>query len=141
MSDLVFVDASAWIALMHTRDVYHDEAIVIMRRLLDADDILVVTNWTAYEALSFLKGRAGYDAASALGQILEDKELVWWEPVTPEVEERALDMFWRFKDKTWGVVDCASLVVMALVGCQRAFGFDHHFVEAARQYGFVVETE
>jgi predicted nucleotidyltransferase len=30
-------------------------------------------------------------------------------------------------------------VVMALTGCQRAFDFDRHFVEAASQYGFIVE--
>jgi predicted nucleic acid-binding protein len=141
MSDLVFVDASAWIAITHTRDSHHDEAMTIMRRLLNDDAGLVVTNWTAYEALSFLKSRAGYGAASVLRQTFEDNELVWWEPVTPEIEEKALDMFWRFADKTWGVVDCASLVVMALTGCQRAFGFDRHFVEAASQYGFMVEEK
>jgi hypothetical protein len=28
------------------------------------------------------------------------------------------------------------LVVMQLLGCQRAFGYDHHFLEATRQSGF-----
>jgi len=99
----------------------------------------VVTNWVAYEALSFLKSRAGYGNALALRQVLDDSDLVWQESITPVVEGRAVDIFWGYEDKTWGVVDCASLIVMEMVGCRRAFGFDRHFVQATRQYGFTLE--
>jgi predicted nucleic acid-binding protein len=140
VSEPVFVDASAWIAILYTKDSRHEQAEAIYRRLLDANTSLVVTNWVAYEALSFLKSRASYDAALALYQVLTDRELVWWEDVTPSVEAKAVEIFWRFEDKTWGVFDCASLVVMAMLDCRRAFGFDYHFVEMANQYGFVVEA-
>ena len=33
-------------------------------------------------------------------------------------------------DKTWGLVDCASFIVMADAGIQEAFTSDHHFEQA-----------
>jgi predicted nucleic acid-binding protein len=136
MAELIFTDASAWIALIYTKDSYHQQASATYRSLVDKGCPLIVTNWVAYEALSFVRSRAGYAVTVALNQILHNQQLVWWEQVTPAIEEQAVQMFWRYEDKTWGIVDCASLVVMQLLGCQRAFGYDHHFVEAARQSGF-----
>lgn len=141
MKERVFVDASAWISIMYRKDKRHQQAKAIYQRLLDSDALLVVTNWVAYEALSFLKGRAGYGPALSLYEVLTNKELVWWEDVTPEIENKAVEIFWRYKDKTWGIVDCASLIAMEITGCQHAFGFDYHFVEAAEQYGFVLEKD
>jgi uncharacterized protein len=53
-------------------------------------------------------------------------------------EARAIDLFFTYRDKTWGVVDCSSLVAMEDLGCRLAFGFDRHFTEASRQRGFEV---
>ena len=61
MKERVFVDASAWISIVYRKDKYHQqEAKAIYQRLLDSDVLLMVTNWVAYEALSFLKSRVGY---------------------------------------------------------------------------------
>lgn len=38
----------------------------------------------------------------------------------------------------WGVVDCASLIIMERLGCKTVFAYDRHFVEASQQRGFVV---
>ena len=58
--------------------------------------------------------------------------------VDEQIEGEALELFWRYQDKTWGVVDCSSLVVMQAVGSRSAFAYDAHFVEASRQFGFSV---
>jgi len=136
MSQPTFVDASAWIAFINCRDVHHRSAAQIYRSLITQDAPLIVTNWVAYEALSFVRGRLGYAAARALNEILFDRELVWWESVTSEIEAEALRVFWQYDDKDWGIVDCSSFVIMRLLNCQQAFGYDYHFVEAARQSGF-----
>lgn len=136
MTELIFTDASAWIALIYPKDNYHQQASALYRSLIDEGCLLVVTNWVAYEALSFVRSRASYTVAVTLNQILQNRQLVWWEEVTLAIEEQAVQMFWRYEDKTWGIVDCASLVVMQLLDCQRAFGYDQHFVEATRQSGF-----
>jgi predicted nucleic acid-binding protein len=134
----VFVDASAWLATANGRDRYH----AVARAVLDACRAqrvqLVTTTWTAYEAISILKSREGSEAVARLWSLLTQSAFVNLVYVTREIEERALNLFLGFGDKTWGVVDCANLIVMEDLGCQQAFGFDHHFVEASSQRGFQV---
>jgi len=98
----------------------------------------VTTTWTAYEALSILKSRAGWQAAFDLWTLLSGRQAVSLVGVNADIESRALDLFFSYQDKTWGVVDCASLVIMQDTGCWQAIGFDHHFVEASRQRGLEV---
>jgi predicted nucleic acid-binding protein len=132
----VFVDASAWLAASNQRDAHHAIAREMFDECIAARVRLVTTTWTAYEALSIVKSRVGFNAAIDLWDLLTDHAAVELLAVPVSVEERALQLFLAYRDKTWGVVDCASLVVMEELGCRHAFGFDHHFVEASRQRGF-----
>ena len=138
MKESVFVDASAWVAIINRRDAHHQMAATLYRRLVSDKVPLFTTNWAAYEALSILKGRVGYEAAERLWSVLNDVRLVRLVRVGRALEERGLEVFFRYRDKTWGVVDCASLALMHQVGCRRAFAFDTHFREAGRQGGFDV---
>lgn len=132
----IFVDASAWLALVNDRDQYHKSAQSLFMEFFDAQLLLVTTNWTAFEALSMIKSRAGLEVARDLWTLLTNPNSVEMVRVTEEIEARALDLFFAYRDKTWGVVDCTSLVVMDDLDCRQAFGFDHHFMEASRQRGF-----
>jgi len=51
-------------------------------------------------------------------------------PVTPVTMERALLLYSDRPDKTWGLVDCASFVVMEGEGITDAFTTDRHFEQA-----------
>lgn len=132
----VFVDASAWLATTNGRDQHHEAAQATLVTCFRQRIKLVTTNWTAYEALSMVKSRVGVSGTQRLWTVLTNPEWVDFVVVSQELESRALDLFWGYRDKTWGIVDCASLVVMEDLGCHHAFGFDHHFVEASRQRGF-----
>jgi uncharacterized protein len=132
----VFVDASAFIAHLNRRDARHQEAHAIFAELRQQQATLVTCTWTAYEALSIVKARVGAGAAKALWGWLSDPENVALVSVAPEIERTALDLFLTYEDKTWGIVDCASFVVMGQLDCKHAFAFDRHFVEASRQHGF-----
>lgn len=138
MKEQVFVDASAWIAVWHPKDKHHKKAAKIYERLIVEQIPLIVTNWTAYEALSWVKERDGHAKMMRLRAVLENPRLVKWVPVYEVIEREALRIFYTYTDKLWGVVDCASLVVIANTGCRHAFGFDRHFVEAAGQYGLAI---
>jgi len=138
MSPAVFVDASAWVAITNRKDRKHKEAVQIYRRLLESPTLLITTTWTTYEALTIVKSRLGFSQAERLWDRIKSRavvDLVW---IDERIEERALELFWRYKDKEWGVVDCANLVVMEAIGCRQAFAYDAHFTEASRQFGFTV---
>jgi uncharacterized protein len=132
----VFVDASGWIAGANHRDAHHGAARPILDACFAQDIRVITTTWTAYEAMSLLKSRIGIDGAAELWALLTNPEAVELIRVTDEIEAAALDLFFRYRDKTWGVVDCASLVVMERTGCRQALAYDRHFVEATRQRGF-----
>ena len=85
-----------------------------------------------------VKSRVGWEAATDLWALLSNPATIEFAEVTPEIERRALELFFGYRDKTWGVVDCASLVVMDELGCRQVIAFDRHFVEASRQRGFEV---
>jgi len=53
--------------------------------------------------------------------------------VSKEMEERAIDLFEHYDDKTFSFTDCVSFVVMKGIGVPEAFAFDQHF----EQMGFV----
>lgn len=137
----LFVDASGWIAAFNRRDRHHPDARGVIDACLVDRLRMATTNWTIYEALSTLKSRVGWQPASDLWELVSRPRAVTFVQVTEAIEARALDLFLRYRDKTWGVVDCASLVVMEELGCRQALAFDRHFVEASRQRGFVLLPE
>ena len=101
----VFIDASAWIALFHMRDKYHKTAWIVYEQLLNESSKFLTSNWVAYEAISILKSRASYSAAKSLWDILKDNELSQIKHIDGKLEDGAIDLFWRYQDKKWGVVD------------------------------------
>lgn len=134
----VFFDASGWIAIINLDDRNHAAAEAIYRELLADKVRIVTTNWTVYEALSIIKDKIGYREATALWEVVETVPLVRMVKITDDIEEAGLDLFFRYRDKTWGVVDYTSLIVMELIGCFQALAFDRHFIEAGTQRGFQV---
>lgn len=138
MNEPVFVDASAWVAITNRKDRHHDEALRIYRRLLQSVAPLITSTWTTYEALTIVKTRLGYNHAESLWERIQRPSVVDLVTVDERIEAEAVELFWEYKDKDWGVVDCANLVIMQGTGCHRAFAFDRHFMEASRQYGFSV---
>ena len=102
---------------------------------------LLPIQWTAYEALTIVKAKLGYGQAERLWRRIQRPSVVELVTVDERIEAEALDLFWRYKDKDWGVVDCASIVVMDGTGCRQAFAFDRHFMEASQQYGFLLVRE
>jgi len=138
MRNSTFMDASAWVATVDENDWNYEGARRIYRELLTKRIPLTTTNWTVYEAITLTKSRIGYSQAFTLWERITDSNLVTLVRITEDIETAALNIFWRFRDKTWGVVDCASLVVMERMACEAAFAFDGHFKEASRQYGFRV---
>ncbi len=134
----VFVDASAWVAFFNRRDAHQVEARETMARLLRIGAPLVTSTWTTYEAITIVRSKLGYGRSRRLWQMANDRRIVTMVRVDPAVEAAALKLFWRYRDKEWGVVDCASLIIMERLGCKTVFAYDRHFVEASQQRGFVV---
>jgi len=123
----VFVDSSAWVALLYRRDQAHERAVRSWNGLRTAGRALVTTNLVLAETHGFLLHRLGSGAALAF---LEHQRafgpgLVWADPdLTDAAVERWLR---RFRDQTFSLTDAVSFEVMGREGIRESFTFDRHF--------------
>jgi len=119
----VFVDTSAWYALLNARDVRHERAL----QLLDETYRLVTTNYVIDETITLTLIRAGYRQAVSVGDMLWSGKASEIVRITEEDEQAAWRMFKQFDDKQFSFTDCTSFVVMQRMGITLAFTFDDDF--------------
>ncbi len=126
----IFIDTSFIIALINERDQYHNQAL----SLADQYDtqLLVVTDSVLLEVANALSRRYKFEAIQVIEDLLtsEDVEVV---RLTPELFDRAFQLYKTRQDKAWGLVDCVSFIIMQDRGISIAFTFDQHFAQAGFQ--------
>jgi uncharacterized protein len=130
---MIFVDSSAWIALLDQRDQFHERSVRFQKELRQgAHGRMITTDYVLDEAVTYLRLHAGGDAIREFRRILMESESVQvvWTP-----RERFWEAWGRLEerdDKRWSLTDCLSFVTMEALGVGSAFGFDSDF----RQAGF-----
>lgn len=123
-ANVVFLDTQGWVALLNTRDQLPSFASAEWQRLSVAGYSVLLTDWIVAETgngLARTVVRRGF-AESAKTFLVDSRvRLVY---MTPELLARALILYEQRADKTWGLVDCASFVVMQQAGVTEAFTND-----------------
>jgi predicted nucleic acid-binding protein len=129
MTNRFFVDTSFLYALVNRRDQYHARAIRA-RDMLAASDELFVTDLILYEVGNNMslsdKRRAALRLIEQLVE-LDQCTLIFTDEL---IYEKAFSLFKKHIDKPWGLVDCASFVVMKELSVQYALTADKHFEQA-----------
>lgn len=138
----MFIDASFWIALMDTRDQNFGNAHARWRRTSGVEWRRITTNWTLYEALTFLNSRAKarHDLALGLLNLIDTSDTLIVDAAP--FENAALDIFRTHSDKRWSVVDCASFVCIQERQSGFALSYDERdFQQAQTEFGFLLLGE
>ncbi len=120
----IFVDTGAWYALVDSDDADHKAAAAF---LASNTMPLMNTNFIFSETVTLIRYRIGHEAARSFGQKLMESSFVRVIAVTPTDEERAWDIFNKYRDQDFSFVDCTSFAVMERMKLSKAFGFDRHF--------------
>lgn len=126
----VFLDTSYAIALSSKRDSLHSKAAELAEMLRAQKAKLITTRPVLLEignALSDLRFR---NAAVKLLAVLEADPDVGIVPLTESLYHQAFNLFSQRPDKTWGLVDCVSFVVMRERKITDALTADEHFYQA-----------
>jgi len=129
-SDAVFLDTSGWIAILNADDRFHVQATAWLQEFGAVRRPLVTTDWVVAELGN---GLARVAARARLAHAIEiflqsgSSRLV---RIDEAMFRRALELYAQVTDKTWGLVDCASFVVMRDQGIIDALTTDHHFEQA-----------
>jgi uncharacterized protein len=130
----VFINSSAFFAMIYSRDDNHPEAARIARRLETEHWQLFTTNFVRAEAHALTLNKANHRVADRFLKSLSEQTPVQIVRVTEDDEKQALVIVERYKDKDFTLTDATSFVVMARLGIANSFTFDDDF----RQYGLTV---
>jgi uncharacterized protein len=131
--DEVFLDTSYAVALSAPTDQFHSRALRLATELEAARARLVTTRAVLLEIGNTLCRMRYRAAAIRLLQALEADPTVVVLPLSEELYARALQLYCSRPDKEWGLIDCASFVVMSERAITKALTADEHF----QQCGFV----
>jgi predicted nucleic acid-binding protein len=121
----IFVDTGAWYALVDKKDPDHSAAAVFFK---NNKIPLMTTNFIFDEIVTLLRRRLGWSIASNFGTRMKDSRLTTLLAVRRENEERAWEIFLKFKDQDFSYTDCTSFAVMEALKVDAAFSFDQHFL-------------
>jgi predicted nucleic acid-binding protein len=126
----VFLDTSGWLALLNADEPLHPAAHAKFMELGWTRGEIVLTDWIVAETGNCL-------ARSTLRQeFVESVRRFTANPsfhlirVSESLLHRALALYSDRPDKTWGLVDCASFLVMTDHGVSDVFTTDRHFEQA-----------
>ncbi len=128
----VFVDTSAFYALVCETDRVHAAALAIHEHLKRDAAQLLTTNYVFLESVSLIQKRHGVDRTKQFGDFVSKHVEVMW--ITASQHRAAWD-YWKQRGmRELSLVDCSCIAVMRECGIQRVFGFDDQF----RTAGFTV---
>lgn len=131
----VFVDTSAFFALVAPRDAHHDTALAVRRRIAAERRHLFTTDLIVAETHALTLARLGRGIAL---RVLADIDQGTVTVIRPSSADgaRARDILRRYEDKDFSLADATSFAVMERLAIPFAFAFDRDFV----QYGLSVLT-
>jgi len=123
----VFVDTSAFYALLDADDQKHRPAKQTWITLLNEVADLVCSNYVIIETTALVQNRLGVDAVRTFQEdVLSVVRVEWVDDITHQSGVNALLTAAR---RDLSLVDCVSFVLMRRLGVRRVFTFDRHFAE------------
>ena len=130
----LFVDTAGWMACADESEPAHHRALHSRDAALESGSVLVTTDYVIDETLTLIRVRLTLAAAEAWWAQVEGSSRLRWEWIGIARAERARDVFFRHRDKSYSSTDCTSFVVMKELKLKQALTTDRHF----RQMGFEV---
>lgn len=123
----IFLDTSAFFALLDRDDANHQKAKKIWSSLADFDNILITTNYIVVESLALIQHRLGLEAVRGFQEDILPLINIEW--VNADTHRAGVSAFFAASRRKLSLVDCVSFEVMRFSGVKTVFAFDPHFVE------------
>jgi predicted nucleic acid-binding protein len=123
----VFLDTSFVLALINQRDQYHDRAKALSFKFEETS--LVTTVGVLLEIGNALAKDFRTEALAVIG-LMRTSSRVELVEFNDALLEKALAIYKKYSDKSWGLVDCISFVVMRERDVRDVLTFDADFTAA-----------
>jgi len=133
ISRRVFIDTSAYFALLDPRDTNHQDARACWTQLVDVRRHTFTTNFVIAETHGLMLARLDHASAMAFLRQLPTSATTIVR-VSARDEARGQQIIFQYGDKDFSLTDATSFAVMERLRIGAAFSYDRHFA----QYGFGV---
>lgn len=123
----VFVDTSAFVAVLDASDRHHTQAASIWKELIRTGTTLVASNYVLVETCAVIQCRLGMAALRLFcTNVCPGLEVFW---VEPDLHTAGVDAVLAAGRRRLSLVDCVSFAVMRRRNLNTVFTFDPHFAE------------
>jgi predicted nucleic acid-binding protein len=123
----VFVDTSAFLAVLNADDRFHDRAKAVWQRELGGDTRLITSNYVVLETAAILQHRIGLDALRIfVTDVVPALEVHW---VNEGLHAAAVSAVLAAGRRKLSLVDCTSFEVARARSVDACFAFDEHFAK------------
>jgi len=137
MTQRVFVDTSAWVAVVDSSDSHHPIATRTYKRLLKSPFTFVTTILVVAETQIWLRRRASPEAASTFLKNINESQRVEIIYPNARLEAEAKRILRQYADQDFSLTDAISFAFMYQNGLTEAFAYDRHFATAG--YTIIVD--
>lgn len=127
LREKIYVDTSAFYALIDRSDKYHEPAKELWPSLLESHVILVTSNYVVTETMSLLQWRLGFEAASLWYKAVLGVSEVHW--ADEEIHQQAYQLWMNLGRRNYTMVDCVSYITMNQHQIEKAFCFKGSYLE------------
>lgn len=123
----VFIDTSAFLAILNPDDKNHQEAKKKWEELLFQSERLVCSNYVLVETMVLIQNRFGMKVVRAFQEDIVPILAIKW--VDESIHQSGVTGVLIAYRRELSLVDCVSFDIMRRLGIKRAFVFDRHFEE------------
>jgi uncharacterized protein len=120
----VFVDTSAFVALVDRHDRNHAAARRCLRTLARQRRELVTSTYVVDETLTLTRMHLGHTVAVEIGQRLLETKWCRVVDVSEGVRDQAWHIFVQYDDQLFSFTDCTSFALMRAMRLDTTFTFD-----------------
>ncbi|HEX3045626.1 MAG TPA: PIN domain-containing protein [Bacillota bacterium] len=127
MTTSVYIDTSAFLAVLNADDAWHQRAAQLWFFLLDTGAKLFTNSLVLVETHALIQNRLGMDAVRTFTKNVLPVVKVQW--MDEPLYQQSLTVLLSANRKNLSLVDCASFVTMSDLNLKKVFTFDAHFSE------------
>ncbi|KFD42165.1 twitching motility protein PilT [Peptococcaceae bacterium SCADC1_2_3] len=123
----VYVDTSAFLAVLDADDKNHEQAKKVWKELLTSEVSLICSSYVLVETYALVQNRLGMEATRVFHEDIYHLLQIEW--VEKSLHMYGINSVLIANRRSLSLVDCVSFVIMRKMGIKKVFTFDTHFVE------------
>ena len=124
---MIFVDTSAFLAILMPSDVNHPPAMQCWRTLLEEDQALLTNNYVLVESIVIIQKRLGLSLVCDFQEKMLPFLTIEW--IDGNQHYTAMHHVLAANRRQLSLVDCSGFGTMRRLKIEKVFTFDSHFAE------------